>query len=602
MVERRESHRVRRVECAETIITTALDARTRRAEAVITTELETRAQRSPDFAAENDALHRLAQALSAHDGGVLQTLAGTALDLCGAQSAGISLLEHGRDGGRMFRWVALAGLATPFTNHVVTADDSLGSVTLALGAAQLFAFPQKHFSGLSASIPHAVEGLVVPIPGQREPWGVLWVMSHDERVHFDAEDRRILTSLANFTCAALTVTQAKADAEARAAEAEGARNALARAEVQKDDFIAMLAHELRNPIAPIDGALAVAQKLAAGSPAVLSALAVADRQVRQLKRLLRDLLDASGIRHGKLSVQRSHCLLADIVCDALAAVKLDTEGRQQELHADVPAYPVTVYGDPARLTQVISNLLWNAVKYTPPGGAITLSVQAPDPDTIPMEDSTPREAVITVRDNGIGISPAVLPHVFDIFTQSPSARPRAEGGLGVGLAVVKYLVNAHNGDVSISSEGEGKGTEVSVRLPIVCRAPVEPATATTHGAIPSRLLLVDDNADATEALATLLALEGHEVKCARCGPEALCIVESFTPDVALIDINMPGMDGRELARLLRQRAQCSATKLVALTGYADTAIRREEDAEGAFDCYLVKPLSLDDLAEVLRGS
>ncbi|TDN68843.1 signal transduction histidine kinase [Paraburkholderia sp. BL10I2N1] len=575
--------------------------RAERAGTLITTVLDERLHRVPDFAAESHALHRLAQALTASDSAVLQTLADTARELCGSGSAGISLLERNADRTPAFRWVALSGRCAALADKVTLFEDSPEGVTLEMGAAQLFSFPERHVACLSSAVPEVVEELVVPIPGTPEPWGTLWVMSHDEHHRFDAEHRRILTSLANFTCAALTVTQAKADAEARAEEAEAARNALAKAEAHKDDFIAMLGHELRNPIAPIDGALAAAQKLAADSPAVLSALAVANRQVRQLKRLVSDLLDASRIRHGKLSVRHSYSLLADIVKDALATVRLDADGRQHELHVTVPAYPVTVYADQARLTQVISNLLSNAVKYTPPGGTITLSVEAPDPGTIPTHDATPREAVVTVRDSGVGISPAFLPHVFDMFAQSAAVRTRAEGGLGVGLSVVKYLVNAHNGLITLSSEGDGKGTEVTVRLPIVCRTPVEPSNATSHGTTPARILLVDDNADATEALATLLALEGHEVKRAQSGPEALSMVDSFTPDVALIDIGMPGMDGRELARLLREHEQCPETKLVALTGYADAASRLG-DVEGAFDCYLVKPLSLDDLAEVLRGS
>ncbi|MFP3559507.1 hybrid sensor histidine kinase/response regulator, partial [Paraburkholderia sp. SIMBA_049] len=295
----------------------------------------------------------------------------------------------------------------------------------------------------------------------------------------------------------------------RAEEAEAARHALATGEARKDDFITTLGHELRNPLGPIDSALAAAQKLAAGSPAVLSALAVANRQLHQLKRIVSDLLDASRVRHGKLSVRPAHGLLGDIVKDAVAAVAEGVEQRQHHLDVTLPPYPVTVFADAPRLTQVVSNLLWNAVKYTPPGGDIALLIDAPDPGTIPEGDSTPREAVVTVRDNGDGIEPSLLPRVFDLFMQSPVARTRAEGGLGVGLSVVSYLVKAHQGQVAISSEGDGKGTEVTLRLPIVCRSTVEHAAPTTHGMAPARILLVDDSDDATEALAMLLALDGH---------------------------------------------------------------------------------------------
>ena len=575
--------------------------RVRRDGSVVTPTLDTRPHRPPDYAAESSAMHRLAQALTSSDGAMLQTLSDMALDLCEAGSAGIGLLETGADGAPVFRWVAVSGACVAAMGTITPVADSPSGVTVELAAGQLFSFPQRYFACLEQVSPEIIEELVVPIPGKPEPWGTLWVMSHDRQRVFDAEDRRILTSLANFTCAALTMTRAKADAEARAAEAEAARNALALAEARKDDFIATLSYELRNPLAPIDSALTAAGKLAIDNPAVLAALGIADRQMRILKRLVGDLLDASRIRHGKLSVRPSYGLLQDIVADAVTAMKADVNNGEHRLHITVPPYPVTVHADAARLTQVISNLLTNAVKYTPPGGDITLSIEAPDLSLEPIHDSSPHTAVITVRDNGVGISSSLLPHVFEMFAQSASARGHAEGGLGIGLAVVKHLVTAHNGTVTVASEGEGKGTEVTVQLPIVCESAGEPIVNATRPTAPIRILLVDDNADTMEALGTLLELEGHEVKRAQSGPDALSIVESFIPDIALIDITMPGMDGLELAQLLRLRAQCSQTKLVALTGYTDAASRLQTD-ERVFDCHLTKPLSLDDLADVMRHS
>ena len=572
--------------------------RARRDGSLVTPTLDTRAHRPPDYQAESSAMHRLAQALTSSDGAMLQTLSDMALSLCEAGSAGIGVLEKDADGTALFRWVAVSGACIAAMGTTTPVADSPSGVTLELAAGQLFSFPQRHFACLKHISPEIIEELVVPIPGQPDAWGTLWVMSHSSERLFDAEDRRILTSLANFTCAALTMTRAKADAEARAAEAEAARNALALAEARKDDFIATLSHELRNPLAPIDSALAAARKLATDNPAVLSALGIADRQMWILKRLVSDLLDASRIRHGKLSVRYSYGSLQDIVADAVTAMKADTRNGEHALHVTVPPYPVTVHADPARLTQVISNLLSNAVKYTPAGGDITLSVEAPDLSLEPTHDSSPRTAVITVRDNGAGIPASLLPHVFEMFAQSASARGHAEGGLGIGLAVVKHLVAAHNGTVTVASEGEGKGTEVVVHLPIVCKNTAEPIVNTTRVMAPIRILLVDDNADAMEALGTLLELEGHEVRQAQSGPDALSKVESFTPDLALIDITMPGMDGAELAQLLRLRAQCSQTKLIALTGHVDAAGRPQTD-ERVFDWHLTKPLSLDDLADAL---
>ncbi|TDN70217.1 ATP-binding protein [Paraburkholderia sp. BL10I2N1] len=573
--------------------------RARRAGSLVTPALDTRPHRPPDFAAESHAMHRLAQSLSSPDGALLQALSDMALNLCEAGSAGIGLLENGADGTQVFRWVAVSGECHAAVNTTIPVAGSPGGIALELAAGQLFSFPRRHFTCLNHVVPEIVEELVVPIPGQPEPWGTLWVMSHDRERLFDSEDRRILTGLANFTCAALTITRAKADAEARAAEAEAARNALALAEARKDDFIALLSHELRNPLAPIDSAVTAARKLAVGNPGVLSALGIADRQIRLLKRLVADLLDASRIRHGKVSVRPSYGLLQDVVADAVTAMRADATDGQHRFHVTVPPYPVTVHADLGRLTQVVSNLLSNAVKYTPPGGDITLSVEAPNLSVASKHGSSPCHAVITVRDNGVGISASLLPHVFDMFAQSASARKRPEGGLGIGLAVVKHLVTAHNGTVTIASAGEGQGTEVNIQLPIVCASTEEKNTMETRTMAPIRILLVDDNADAVEALGTLLELEGHKVKRAQSGVEALSIVESFTPDVALIDITMPGMDGLELAQLLRLRAQCSQTKLVALTGYTDAASRFMTD-ERVFDCHLAKPLSLEDLADVMR--
>jgi len=569
--------------------------------AIVTVPLEDRPHRMPDFAAESAAMHRLAQALTASDDAVLQTLADIAVDLCDAGSAGISLFEQGADRKGLLRWVAISGDCAASVNTTVPADNSPSGMALELGAAHLFSYPQRQFACLQHVRPEIIEELVVPIPGPPEPWGALWVMSHDRGRVFDAEDRRILTSLANFTCAALNITRAKADAEVRAAEAESTRNALTLAEARKDDFIALLSHELRNPLGPIDSALTAVRKLAADNAAVLSVLGIADRQMQLLKRLVGDLLDASRIRHGKLSVRFAYGSLQDIIADAVTAMRDDLANRHHRLHLTVPPYPVTVHADPARLTQVVSNLLSNALKYTSPGGDITLTVEARDLSIAPPDALLPCDAVITVKDNGSGIPAPLLPHVFEMFAQSASARECATGGLGIGLAVVSHLVKAHDGTVTIASAGEGQGTEVTIRLPIVCKAANGSSTTASRTNASKRILLVDDCADAAEALGTLLELEGHEVKQATSGVDALSIVESFTPDIALLDITMPGMNGSELAQLLRLQARCSLTRLVALTGSTDVVNNPGTD-ERIFDAFLVKPVSLDDIENLIRPS
>jgi signal transduction histidine kinase len=573
--------------------------RARKSGLLATAALDQRPHRIPDFAAENEALHKLAQALTASANTMLRELAHIARELCGATHAGIDLVDDS-ESKRHFRCTTLEGDIDAGLLAAIPADDSPDGITLHLGSAQLFAYPKSYFTGLYAQLPDVVEELVVPIPGLPEPWGTLWVKSCDEHHQFDAEHRRILTGLANFTCAALAIARAESEAKHHALEAEAAKNALARAEEKKDNFIATLSHELRNPITPIDAKLKVLRNVCNDNPAALAALDVADRQMAQLQRLVDDLLDVSRMKHGKLSIRPSYGLLQDIVADAVSAVRTEADQRRHRLTVTVPSYPVHVYADTARLVQIVSNLLTNSVKYTPPGGEIEVSAAASDLSNQPAQGTYCEAVDITVRDNGLGISPALLPYVFNMFSQAASARTRAEGGLGVGLAVVKYLVDAHNAHIDISSEGEGKGTKVVVRLPIARQRPArQEAGMPTAVVAPLRLLLVDDNVDATEALGTLLGLDGHEVKRARTGPEALSIIETFTPDIALIDIAMPEMGGAKLAGLLRERAKCSMTRLIAMTGYCHGDVE-EMEAEGPFDDTLVKPVSLDDLVNILR--
>lgn len=585
--------------------TTPVSAAARRAElagVVVTALLDQRPYRAPDLATEISSMHRLAQSLNASSNALLKVLADIALNFCGGGSAGISLLQEREGRVPVVRLVTASGVCAGAVDTIAPIDECPSGITLGRGTPQLFALPGRHFALLRDVRPEVIEELVVPIPGESKPVGTLWIMSHNNDRLFDAEDRRILTSLANFTGAALGIAWARADAEARAARAEWARSAVALPEARRDDFVALLSHELRNPLGSIDSALTAARQLAVENPALLSVLCIADRQLGLLKRLVNDLVDASRIRHGKLSIQRSFGLLQDVVADAVTVAKGYVDDGRLRLHISVPPYPVTVHADLARLTQIVSNVLANAMKYSPAGGDVSLLVEAPDL-SIEQTCATRHETIMTVKDSGIGIPASLLPHVFDMFVQSTSARKHVEGGLGIGLAVVKHLVTAHYGTIEISSAGEGLGTEVTIRLPIVCKkqgaSVVSAPGHKTNGR--RRILVVDDSADATEALGALLGLEGHEVRLATSGRDALSILESFTPDVALIDICMPDMDGVHLAHLLRLRAQCSSTKLVALTGYTNEASRIKGHGL-VFDAHLTKPLSLDDLAYILRPS
>ncbi|WP_020204070.1 hybrid sensor histidine kinase/response regulator [Cupriavidus sp. WS] len=587
--------------------------RARRAGALTTGELGRRAARSPDYAAECVALRRLARALVSSDLALLQSLADSALQLCGAGSAGISLPETEGDGTAALRWTATAGLAAAVAGHAVPCDDSPSGITLELGSAQLFAYPQRYFSCLPALAPEMVEELVVPIPGDGEPWGTIWVAAHAPGRRFDEEDGRLLDSLASFAGAVLSMSRSKDAAIAEAAQAKAAREALQLSDTRKDEFLAMLGHELRNPIAAIDSAIKAGRRLAAQQQSAAGMLDIAERQMRQLKRLTDDLLDASRIKQGKIPIVRTRAGMQDIVADALAAVAADIEWHGNVLTTDLPDAPVTVHADAARLTQVVTNLLSNAIRYTPRGGAIDLSVRVEPAEAAAAEAAAAAETedaqagaagcfdmlVITVKDNGIGIEPADLPNVLDMFSQF--AGDAHGGGLGVGLAIVKRMVELHHGTVAVRSEGKGLGTEVQARLPVVCAAAAGVPAA--RGALaPLRILLVDDNAEGLSALGTLLELDGHEVRLAVSGEDALAIAAGcapgLAPDLALIDIGLPGMDGFALARRLRELPAFARTRLIALSGYASEADRARGAAAG-FDFHLAKPLAMEALADLL---
>ncbi len=370
--------------------------------------------------------------------------------------------------------------------------------------------------------------------------------------------------------------------------------ALKKADHRKNEFLAMLAHELRNPLAPIRSAVQVMQMEGSDDASVHAAREVVERQVQHLVRLVDDLLDVSRISRGKIALRLEPVDLASVVARAIEISRPLIDARKHQLEVALPGTALRVEADATRLAQVVSNLLNNAAKYTEEGGRIHLSVE-----------QVAREAVLRVRDTGVGIPADMLTSVFELFTQVKSSLSRSQGGLGIGLTLVRSLVDMHGGKVQAMSDGLGQGSEFVVRLPLV-PAPLAPTPALPDErerrtrVTPQRILVVDDNADAAEMLAMLLRQRGHEVRTACNGPDALEAVRARPPDVVLCDLGMPGMDGLEVACRLCQDFGTQRPRLVALTGYGGEEDRRRS-REAGFDAHLVKPVDVGDLEPLLIG-
>ena len=398
----------------------------------------------------------------------------------------------------------------------------------------------------------------------------------------------------------VSLQQANAELERANAALQGevtvrsrAEDALRQADRHKDEFLAMLAHELRNPLAPIRNAVHLMRMKALQDPQMCLARDVIERQLSQLTRLVDDLLDVSRITRGKINLTRQPLKVSELIARAVETVEPIIQGRSQVLTVELPEQPPVVDGDCMRLTQAIANVLGNAAKYTDTGGSIVLQVCA-----------RARDVEIRVRDTGIGIPAEVLPKIFDLFTQLDQRMERPQSGLGIGLALVRRLVEMHGGSVSAHSEGAGRGSEFVICLPLMTPA-VLPAvgdqlTAEYQAARPQhrRILVADDNLDALESLAALLALNGHEVHRAQDGAAALQAAMRHRPEVIFLDIGMPQMDGYEVARRIRAHEWGKELLLIAVTGWGQESDRQRSFAAG-FDFHLVKPVDLEKLNQLL---
>lgn len=378
-------------------------------------------------------------------------------------------------------------------------------------------------------------------------------------------------------------------------ERKRAEDALRDADRSKNEFIATLAHELRNPLAPIRNAVEVLHLKRPPVPELQWALEVIDRQMHQMTRLIDDLLDLARVTGNKLELQKSRIDLAEVLQSAVETSRPLIEACGHELSISPPSEPIFLDGDLTRLAQVVSNLLNNSAKYTPRGGRIWLEA---------LRDGS--ETVVTVRDTGIGIRPEMLPRIFDMFTQGDRSLDRSQGGLGIGLTLARRLVEMHGGSIVARSGGPGMGSAFVVRLPLAGDRPKAVAQPPSLGVqeptpLSLRILVVDDYRDAADGFGVLLRLLGNDVRTASDGLEALRIAAEFHPDVVLLDIGLPGMNGYDVAREIRKQPWGESILLVAVTGWGQEGDRRLSKDAG-FDHHLVKPVDPAVLIRLLEGT
>jgi PAS domain S-box-containing protein len=492
---------------------------------------------------------------------------------------------------------------------VASADDAIISKTLEgfitswnAGAERIFGYPDVEAIGKKIT-------LIIPPERLEEEELILTRLKHGERIeHFETErvtkdGRRIPISLTvspvrasdgriiGASKVARDISERKrfeSEREELLRRESSARVQAQRANQAKDEFLAMLAHELRNPVGVIVNALAVLDEDRDVRPDHARARRVIRRQAEHLGMLLDDLLDVARITGGHIELEREAVDLAIAIEQAVETERHRIEGKRQHVAHSLGGEPVTVIGDPVRLHQIFGNLLNNAWKYTPPGGSIGI--------TLGVEGD---EAIVKIKDSGVGIPADKLESIFELFTQANPTLARTEGGLGIGLTLVKQLVELHGGTVEARSEGPGRGAELHVRLPIArtTPAPSPPASGSTQ-LVSRRVLVIEDNGDGRDMLVTVLRLAGHEVHAAGTGAEGVQLALQHFPAVVLLDIGLPDLNGYEVGRELRQRLGPSV-RLVALTGYGQPQDRARTE-EAGFDAHVVKPVDPAKLTDLLQ--
>jgi signal transduction histidine kinase len=547
-----------------------------------TDELRGRPSRPPNHERENAALGELCRVLATTPETVLQRLAEVALSLCKAGSAGISLLSK-TDNGKSFVWPAVAGAWVEHIGGGTPRDFGPCGVVLDRDAVQLFNRPERYFPYLQPVTPPIEEGLLTPFYVDGKAVGTVWVISHDPDRKFDREDLRIMLSLGVFASSAYQVLESRLVLERD-------REELLKADRRKTEFLALLAHELRNPLAPIKNAVQLLSIPNVDAAVASSATGILGRQVNQMVRLVNDLLDISRISNGKIELQMRPANIGRVVAHAVETIRPHFDEKEQTLTVEV-AHSIRANADTERLAQVFGNLLHNASKFSKRGGHVHIAA-------LEEQDAV----VIRVSDHGVGVAAEDLSKIFDMFSQVSTSFDRAHGGLGIGLALVKSLIESHGGTVVADSPGLGHGTTVTVRLPSWHDDPSQ-HTVSEAGPVPARksyrIMIVEDNRDSAHSLAELLKIRGHATFIAHNGADAINAAAREPFDVVVLDIGLPGLDGYEVARQLRAGSARNAL-LIALTGWGQKEDRDSSSAAG-FDAHLVKPLDVAHFDELLAG-
>lgn len=446
---------------------------------------------------------------------------------------------------------------------------------------------EDHLELMRTVAPKSV--LVIPIAHRGRPFGALILITAQSERRYDEADLPAMAQLGRLAAAAIDNARLYSEREQLLRREHDARQRAEAASRAKDEFIAMLGHELRNPLAPILAATQLVRER--GDTSAEREIGIIERQTHHLVRIVDDLLDVSRIVHGKVELRRAPIEIASIATPAIEMVAAALAKKRQTLDVDVPAHGLVVDGDEARLVQVLANLLSNASRYTNEGGHVWLTAERDG-----------GEVVVSVRDDGVGIAPEILPTMFDMFVQAPQTPERSRGGLGLGLTLVRGLVELHGGTAVATSDGEGQGSELTLRLPRVEGKDVHIAAASSNPTKRERrrVMIVDDNVDAAELIAEYLTVHGHTVELAHDGLTALDRIVASPPDVAVVDIGLPGLDGYALAERVRATLGARAPRLLALTGYGTEADRARALAAG-FAAHVTKPVTPAKLLELIDG-